>query len=138
MNTAHIKSDSLYTPIIFAIESRIVAADKEAKAEGISLTDSQVRSVLNRVRKSAAVPDPGAGARRDQILADLQGDLAYFGTHVSFEDEAGERIPVSTQEWHLCLRTVEDSIRVRSLGPGSRGYLEFITDFVAKAKESAL
>ena len=136
MNTAQIKNDSLYTPIILAIEGRIVGADKQAKADGINLTDSQVRSVLNRVRKSAQLPDPSAGSRRDQILAGLQGDLAYFGSHLSFEDESGEKVPISMHAWQLCLRTVEDSIRVRSSGPGSRGYLEFITDFVAKAKAS--
>jgi len=134
MNTAHIKNDPRYTPVIMAIEGRIVGADRQAKAEGISLTDSQVRSVLNRVRKSAAVPDLNAGSRRDQILAALQGDLDYFGSHLSFEDEEGERFPISAQEWHLCLRTIEDSIRVRSSGPGSRDYLEFITDFIARAQ----
>lgn len=134
MSTAQIKNDPRYTPVILAIEGRIVAADRQAKAEGISLTDSQVRSVLNRVRKSAAVPDPNAGSHRDQILAALQADLDYVGSHLSFEDEEGERFPISTQEWNLCLRTVEDSIRVRSSGPGSRGYLEFIADFVDRAK----
>ncbi|RYD81929.1 MAG: hypothetical protein EOP84_10230 [Verrucomicrobiaceae bacterium] len=130
MNTTNLMNDPFYVPILFAIERRIGDADAEAKQEGISLTDSQVRSVLNRVRKSTNVPDLTAGTRRDQILAKLQKDLGELGPSLYEESILGSQFPLSTTDWHLSLRCVEDSIKLRSSGSGSRQYLDYVGDFL--------
>ncbi len=136
MNTTNLMRDPFYVPILARIETRIAEADREAVQEGVPLTDSQVRSILNRVRKSAKIPDMDAGSRRDQILAKLQSDLTALGLALGLRDKSGQEMILPEKDWHLSLRCVEDSIKLRSSGPGSREYLEYIAAFVGQVRKA--
>jgi hypothetical protein len=53
MSSADRMKDPFYVSILFKIESRIASVDREARTRHLVLTDSQIRSILNKVRKSA-------------------------------------------------------------------------------------
>lgn len=135
MKTTDIMKDELYAPILFAIESRIHASNVAAKSAGIDFNDSQIRSTLNKVRKSSEgnAPKIPNESPRDQTLAALHRELLQLRSQFQFEDSEGNQNPFPTREWCLCLRTVEESIQRYSTGPGSQAYLAFIAGFIAKA-----
>jgi len=137
MNTTDIMKNELFAPILFAIESRIHAANVAAKSAGLDFNDSQIRSTLNKVRKSSegGIPKIPNESPRDQALATLHRDLLQLRSQFQFEDSAGNQNPISTREWCLCLRTVEDSIQRYSSGPGSVSYLDFIAGFISNASK---
>lgn len=137
MNTTDIMRNPAFAPILFEIEKRIHARIHSARADGIEFNDSQIRSTLNKVRKSAEgkapqIPDT---TPRDQALASLHRSLLEARKTILMEDGAGSAEPISTSLWMLCVRTVEDSIQRYSTGPGSRGYQSFLDGFMAKAGE---
>ncbi len=134
MNTTAIMKDPFYTPILFEIERRILACVRSAKADGIDMNDSQIRSTLNKVRKTSEggkpqIPD---SSPREKALASLHGDLLEVAAGFMFEDGEGNRKPLPTKAWTLCIRTIEESIQRHSTGPGSRGYQDFLERFIAK------
>lgn len=136
MNTRDIMKDPVYQTALFSIENQILSASEAAKEEGVEFNDSQVRSILNKVRKSSegkspSIPDESP---RDKMLAKLHGKLLELKYGLVFEDNEGKVEPFSTREWLLCLKTIEESIQTRSTGPGSRAYLEFVKGFIGKAK----
>lgn len=135
MKTTDIMKDELFAPILFAIESRIHSSNVAAKSAGIEFNDSQIRSTLNKVRKSSEgnAPKIPNESPRDQELATLHRDLLQLRSHFQLQDSDGNQNPLPTREWCLCLRTVEDSIQRYSTGPGSQAYLAFIAGFIAKA-----
>ena len=135
MNTTDIMKDPFFTPILFEIESRILACSRTAKEGGIDMNDSQIRSTLNKVRKSSEggkpkIPDESP---REKALFGLHADLLKVRAGFMSEDGDGTRKPLPTREWTLCLRTIEDSIQRYSTGPGSRGYQDFLESFIAKS-----
>ena len=134
MNTTTIMKDPFFAPILFEIERQILAFVQSAKADGIEMNDSQIRSTLNKVRKTAEggkpqIPDTSL---RDKALAGLHGDILKLRAGFVAEDKEGNREPLPTQAWTLCIRTIEDSIQRHSTGPGSRGYQDFLETFIAK------
>ncbi len=139
LKTADIMKDELFAPILFAIESRINSSNVAAKCEGIDFNDSQIRSTLNKVRKSSEgnAPKIPNESPRDQALATLHRDLLEVRTQFQLQDNEGNQNPLPTREWCLCLRTVEDSIQRHATGPGSLAYLSFIAGFIAKASNGA-
>ena len=52
MTTTYIMKDLSFTPILFEIERRILVCVRLEKADGIDMNDSQIHSILNKVRKS--------------------------------------------------------------------------------------
>jgi hypothetical protein len=134
MNTTDIMKDPFFTPILFQIERQILGCARVAQANGILLNDSQIRSTLNKVRKSSegAKPQIPNESPRDQALASLHHDLLQVRSALRVEDADGRQEPLPNREWLLCLRTVEESIQLRSSGPGSRAYLAFLEDFIPK------
>ncbi len=48
------------------------------------------------------------------------------------EDSEGNREPLPTKAWTLCIRTIVDSIQRYATGLGSRGYQDFLKSFIAK------
>jgi hypothetical protein len=74
MNTTDIMKNPAFTPILFEIERRILASVRAAKADCIDLNDSQIRSMLNKVRKTAGggkpqVPDMTEGRAINRNLS---------------------------------------------------------------------
>jgi hypothetical protein len=137
MNTTDIMKDELFAPILFAIESRIHSSNVAAKSAGIDFNDSQIRSTLNKVRKSSEgnAPKIPNESPRDQALTALHHELLQLRTQFQFQESEGNQNPLPTREWCLCLRTVEDSIQRYSSGSGSQAYLAFIAGFIAKASK---
>lgn len=134
MNITNIMKDPFFAPILFEIERRILACARSAKADGIDMNDSQIRSTLNKVRKTSEggksqVPNESP---REMALAGLHGDLLKVRAGFMFEDSEGNREPLPTKAWALCIRTIEDSIQRYSTGPGSRGYQDFLEGFIPK------
>jgi len=116
MNTTDIMKDPFFAPILFEIERRILGSVRSAKADGIDMNDSQI-------------PD---SSPRDKLLAALHTDLVKMRAGFMSEDSEGNREPLPTKAWTLCIRTIEDSIQRYSTGPGSRGYQNFLESFIAK------
>jgi hypothetical protein len=134
MNTTDIMKDPFFAPILFEIERRILGSVRSAKADGIDMNDSQIRSTLNKARKTSEggkpqIPDTSP---RDKLLAALHTDLVKMRAGFMSEDSEGNREPLPTKAWTLCIRTIEDSIQRYSTGPGSRGYQNFLESFIAK------
>ena len=138
MNTTDIMKNPAFTPILFEIERRIVAAVRSAKADGIDFNDSQIRSMLNKVRKTAEGGNPQIPetSPRDKALAGLYRNLIGVRKDIQMEDGAGQLEALPTRLWALCLRTIEDSIQRYSTGPGSRGYQDFLESFISKAENA--
>jgi hypothetical protein len=135
MNTTDIMKNPAFSPILFEIERRIHASVHLAKADGIDLNDSQIRSILNKVRKTAegGKPQIPETSPRDKALAGLYRELIEARKNIQMEDMTGQREALPTRPWTLCLRTIEDSIQRYSTGPGSRGYQDFLASFISKA-----
>lgn len=132
MKTADVMNNEVFTPILYEIESRILAHVHTANAEGIEVNDSHIRSILNKVRKTSEgkAPKIPNESPRDRLLARLHESL--FDARQSFflEDESGEPKLFPTSIWTACVRTVEESIQRHSTGPGSKGYQHFIEFFI--------
>jgi hypothetical protein len=138
MNTTDIMKNPAFVPILFEIERRILAAVRSAKADGIEFNDSQIRSILNKVRKAAEggktqVPEESP---RDKALAKLYCDLIEARKDIQMEASTGQREALPTRIWTLCLRTIEDSIQRYSTGPGSKCYQGFLEGFISKAEQA--
>lgn len=133
MATDIVMSEANYAPLLAKIESEIVNTDEAAAAEGIPLTDSQVRSALNRVGLLArgGRPEIPKGSPRDRLLADLTARLieARKEFRIQIVDQ-DDHLPVPVEMWLNALGSVMDSIRHHGGTPGSRGYLEFVREFV--------
>jgi len=136
--------DPFFSYLMAAIEKVIAQADTEAKERGRQFTDSQVRSTLIKAIKTAkgAKPAIPSGSEHEKLLADLIPRILRkredILTRVVDEDgnehaDDNERPddPVLLSQWILAMETVVSSIRIRAqMIPGSRGYLDFIHDFV--------
>ena len=135
MNTTTIMKNEAFTPILFEIERRILAAVQAAKTSGIEINDSQLRSTLNKVRKTSEGGSPKMPneSPRDQALAGLHRELLEARQCLFLEDETGAQQILPTKLWTLCLRTIEESIQRYSTGPGSKGYQLFLESFIAKS-----
>jgi hypothetical protein len=131
-------NDPFYTAIIFQIESRIIAKHRDAQSKNLQLTDSQVRSILNKVRKTSggAKTQLPTGSEREQILGSLHGELMQVWAELSVESADGQIEDLPLRDWVLALKTVEDSIQTHSSGPGSYSYLVFLEGFMDWANSS--
>lgn len=133
--------DPFFAQLMFIIEQMISAADEHAKTQGIILKDSQVQSALTKAKglaagKSPKIPD-STGA--DKILHDLILELGegpeYLAAQSVGVDGVERESPLEPEEWIMAIEAVIESVKGRrSEIPGSRYYLEFVKDFVEKAK----
>ena len=99
MNTTDIMKDPFFTPILFEIERGILASVRSAKADGINMNDSQIRSTLNKLRKTSEgkkpqIPDTSP---REKALAGLHDDLIKVREEFMSEDDEGNHKPLSTK-----------------------------------------
>ena len=131
--------DPRYSPILLQIESVLHDADKLASSRGITLTDSNIRSLLvraiNEAKGKAANSVPSAASAKEHLLAEMVGQLASVRAAIVKErdqpDGSVARCPISAAEWIAALEAIKDSCAARTSGnPGSRGYLEFLQGFL--------
>jgi len=136
-------------------ERCIAELDDEARAGGVILNDSQVRSAVIRAMKRIQGQSPAlpAGSAKEQQLAELTNRLTELpktsGIEMALRDEdedepwfdgevedngdeyAAELEQVARTVWAQAFETVADSIKRRKGSlPGSRSYLEFVHRFL--------
>jgi len=136
--------DPFYAPILFKIEGVLHNTDRLVKAEGITLTDSAVRSLLvraiNEARGKTAKKLPSSA--RDRALTEAQRALSALRLSLSIvEGEEGpepEGVALPAADWIYALKAIKESCEVRTGGePGSRGYLDYLESFLRDAMRRA-
>jgi hypothetical protein len=135
--------DPYYAMLLFQIEHIICQADDDARARGLQLTDSQVRSAILKARKKVqgAEPDIPETNEREQILAALIDSICQAPDNMlqRVVTDAGriEEKPLPMTDWGNALETVANSIKTRKSNlPGSREYLDFLHGFIAQARRT--
>jgi len=137
--------DPRYSGILLEIERKLHEADRLAAARGLTLTDSNIRSVLvravNEAKGKVAKPAEADTSDKDRFLAEAQQQLAAVRAVIVEEweqpDGAVQQRPLPTADWIASLEAIKDSCAVRTgKEPGSRGYLEFLRGFMKDATES--
>jgi hypothetical protein len=137
--------DSRYSGILFEIEGKLHEADRLAGARGLTLTDSNIRSLLvraiNEAKGKVAKSAETAVSDKDRFLAEALQQLAAVNSAIVEEweqsDGSFERRPLPAVDWIASLEAINDSCAVRpGREPGSRGYLEFLRDFIKNAARS--
>jgi hypothetical protein len=131
--------DPRSAPILLQIERCLHDTDKLAAARGLTLTDSNVRSVLVRAvneakGKTAKSAEP-ASSDKDRLLTEALHQLAAVrGAIVEEQDRPDgslERRPLPAGDWIAALETIKDSCALRTgREPGSRGYLGYVRGFL--------
>ena len=133
--------DPFYAGLLFQIEHIICQADDEAKSKGIRLTDSQIKSALNKTRGKleGGTPVIPTGSEKDKIIAQLIDSLCLahhdLAERQQYPDGTETDKPLDVMDWIRAIETVEDSVKTRkSHIPGSRDYLDFVHGFIEQAK----
>lgn len=92
MNTTDIMKNPAFARILFQIESRILSCVRSARAAGIELNDSPIRTIQNKVRKTAegGKPQLPESSPRDTAMADLHRDLVALRKDILMENHAGQ------------------------------------------------
>jgi len=130
--------DPHYASILLEIERKLHAVDRLAVARGVTLTDSNIRSLLvraiNDAKGKTTKPAETAPSDKDRLLTEALQELAKVRAAVIEEwepDGSFERRPLRAVAWIAELEAIKDSCAVRTgREPGSRGYLEFVRDFL--------
>ena len=143
-NTHDRMQDPFFGYLMAIIEKEIALADAETTEGSRQFTDSQVRSSLIKAIKTAKGEKPAipAGSEHERLLADLIPRILRKREDVltrvvdeddeePAEDDASPAEPVLLSYWILAMEAVVSSMKIRTqMTPGSRGYLDFIQDFV--------
>ena len=134
--------DPRYAGILLEIERKLNEADRLAVARGVTLTDSNIRSLLvraiNEAKGKTAKSAETAMSDKDRFLTDVLHQLTAVHTAIVEErdrpDGSVERRPLPVPDWIASLKAIKDSCAVRTgREPGSRGYLEFLRGFMKDA-----
>lgn len=128
MGKHDLMKDPRFAMIMFRIESRIAAADKEARDDGNVLPkDSAAKSALRKA-KSALDGRKPVKPPKDELelwIASLADSLAAIGR----EMDRGEGVPKS--DFTRTLDAACDSLDTRrEMGGTPRGYLDFLEGFI--------
>jgi hypothetical protein len=141
MNTTDLMRDPFYAGLMFHIERQIVEADAEARAKGVRFTDSNIKSLLVKLKAIAEGESPSleAGNQKEELLCGLvkriHASRAGVREGASPDARIDETKIVSDRDWLLGLKAVADSLKLRrSDEAGSRDYLDFLNDFIGKAR----
>lgn len=142
MSKAHNRmNDPFYAQLLFQVEQIICQADTEAKKQNIKLTDSLIKSVLNKTQHCLMGRDSTiqATAPREIILRDLVHSLVhapeYLDQATTTEDGTERVEPLGTREWINAIECAEESLKIhKGQTPGGRDYLDFLQEFIADAK----
>lgn len=137
--------DPRYAPILLQIERCLHDTDKLAGTRGLTLTDSNIRSLLvravNEAKGKTAKSVETAMSDKDRFLAEALLQLAAvrsaIGEAQDQPDGSVQRRPLPAADWIAALEAIKDSCALRTgREPGSRGYLEFVRGFLANAAGS--
>ncbi len=132
--------DPRFAGILYEIERTLHEADRLAVARSLPLTDSNIRSLLiraiNEAKGKSAKSGANAASGKDRFLAETLQQLAGVRAAIVEElpqpDGSVQRQPLPAADWIESLEAIKDSCAVRTGGePGSRGYLEFLREFMA-------
>ena len=132
--------DPFYARLMFVVESAICKADKAAQEQGVRLTDSNIKSAMNKARRmtpeKVIAPVESLGTRED-FVEELARSIAANGK-VLFEQAEGaesEMKEVSQADWVKVISAVETSLKLRHRDePGSRDYLDFVRSFIEEGR----
>lgn len=139
--------DPFYAELVYTVERTILQADRSAKAASIRLTDSQIRSALNKARKVVAGESPSIPTEtpREELLAGLIENIVALRSGLAIRpahEGAAEPIEPADERAMIAgvvtntIETVETLVANReSDTPGSRDYLEFLSSFVRKPEK---
>ena len=135
--------DPFFAHLMFLIEQMISEADVDARAQGVTLRDSQVQSALTKARGLASGKSPRIeeATDADRVLRTLILSIDHAPNELierSIDpDGLRQEKPLDAADWIMAIETVIDSIKTRrSEIPGSRDYLDFVEAFVKRAKKS--
>jgi hypothetical protein len=137
--------DPRYALILLQIERCLHDTDKLAATRGLTLTDSNIRSLLvraiNEAKGKTAKSVETAMSDKDRFLAEaLPRLVAVRGAIFEAQDQPDgsiEHRPLPSADWIAALEAIRDSCALRTgREPGSRGYLEFVRGFLAKTAGS--
>ena len=137
--------DPFYAQILFAIERRIQRADVAAAQRGLAYTDSIVRSALvqaaNTAKGRPPAPVPPTAPAKERLPAEPAAAILLARTDLQIVEPAtdGAEVvkPLPTSQWVDSLQAVRESCAIRGDGkPGSRAYLDYLHEFMAKAGKS--
>lgn len=129
----HLMDDPRFAAILFKIESRILAADDEARKAGHCLPkDSAVKSALRKAELALDGKKP-ANAPKDELevwIAGLSKSLVGIFREMEKTGEANKG------EFRTTLGAARGSLDTRREMAGTpRGYLDFLEGFVRMAGE---
>ena len=137
--------DPRYAGILLEIERKLHEADGLAVARGLTLTDSNIRSLLvraiNDAKGKTAKSAENASSDKDRFLAEVLQQLAAVRAAIVEErdqpDGSPQQCPLPAADWIASLEAIKDSCAVRTgREPGSRGYLVFLRSFMKDAAGS--
>ena len=131
MRTVDLMKDPYYVRVLAVIEEQINRSSLDAKDEGVMYTDSNVKSVLNKVRNKLKGKSPKVEKknRKEELLAELFFELSAMPDIVEFVNDDDETESVPKKDWMLSFKCIEDSLMLRTEGSGSTAYLEYLEDF---------
>jgi len=124
------------------LESCLHQSDSSANELGLRLTDSNIRSLLVRAlneAKGKSVQSVEASAsEKDQFLPEALSDLISLRsamlTQLEQSDDSMTTSILPISDWIALQETIKDSCALHTGSePGSRGYLEFLRDFIQNA-----
>ena len=136
----HLMNDPAHAQMLYAVETRLAELDKEAAAQGITLTDSNARSIYVRAanmakgKTSAAKSAPGTNPK-DEFLCRAVSEITEVRNTILEEhdlpDGPVEHRPLRASIWIDILDCLKESCEIRTdSNPGSRGYLDFLHTFL--------
>ena len=137
MGKLDLLKDPFYAQLIYVIESAICLADKSAQEKGLRLTDSNIKSALNKARRvtpEMVIARTESPETREAIIQELALSIAANRELLGEESADGTgHVAISHVDWVKAIGAVEASLHVRrSDEPGSRCYLDFVRNFIEK------
>lgn len=145
MNQRDTMRDPRYSGILLEIERTLHKADHLAVGRGLTLTDSNIRSLLvraiNDAKGKTAKSSANAAADKDRFIAEALQQLTDVRAAIVEErdqpDGSVQQGPLPAADWIASLEAIKDSCEVRTgREPGSRGYLEFLRGFMKQVAGS--
>jgi len=142
MSKHDLMKDPFYAQLMHVVETTICKADREAQKKGLRLTDSNIKSALNKARRittTLRVADAAESLEtREGIIEELARSIAsnreLLKEVIESEDGTG-RAEVSRADWNNAIVAVEASLKLRrSVEPGTRFYLDFVRPFTEEGK----
>ena len=102
MSAHDLLKDPFYAQLMFVIESCICKADHNAAEMGVRLTDSNIKSALNKARKLTTnlviEPKPNI-ANREDVIAELAASIAANRKLLEVEGEDNQIRDISNEDW---------------------------------------